>query len=258
MSTVVLYALLSTFFVSLVSFVGIATLSLKRAWLHKILLFIISLAAGALLGDVFIHLLPEVVEETGEFSVQISIMVLVGILAFLVLEKYVLWHHHHEIETPEDHALHQHHHPHSLGIMNMVGGALHDFLDGMVIAASYLVSPLVGISTTLAVILHEIPQEFGDFGVFIHSGFSVKKALLINFMSGLLGIAGAILVLVLSEQSETIAQYLIPFTAGAFIYIAGSDLIPEINKEKVPLNSFLQLFSLILGIVIMYALTWLE
>ncbi|MGE3279321.1 MAG: ZIP family metal transporter [Candidatus Altimarinota bacterium] len=258
MSSVVLYSLSSAFLVSLISFVGVITLSFKRQWLHKILFFIISLAAGALLGDAFIHLLPEIVEESGEFSVQISLLVLLGILSFLVLEKFVLWHHHHEIETPEDHAQHQHHHQHSLGIMNMIGGALHDFLDGMVIAASFLVSPLVGVSTTIAVILHEIPQEIGDFGVFIHSGFGVRKALLINFFSGLLGLVGAGVVLLLNEQSEVMAQYLIPFTAGAFIYIAGSDLIPELKKEKVPLNSVIQLFSLILGIVIMYALTWLE
>lgn len=258
MSDAFLFSVLSAFLVSLISFVGLVTLSFKRRWLDKALFVLISLAVGALLGDTFLHLLPEVVEESGEFSVQISLMVLLGIITFLVLEKFVLWHHHHSIETPQDHARDRHHHTQSLGVMNMIGGALHDFIDGMVIATGFLVSPLVGFSTALAVILHEIPQEIGDFGVFIHSGFTTNKALLINFLSGLLGIVGVLVVFALSEQSETISEYLIPFTAGAFIYIAGSDLMPELKKEKFAVYSLLQLLSLLIGLFLMYALTLME
>jgi zinc and cadmium transporter len=258
MDSAVFYSFLSAFLVSLISFVGVVTLSFRRVLLDRFLFLLISLSAGALLGDAFIHLLPEVVEVSGGFTLKISFLVLLGIVGFLFLEKFVLWHHHHTIETPEDHAKQEHHHSHALGTMNMIGGALHDFLDGMIIAASFLVSPVVGIGTTIAVILHEIPQEIGDFGVFIHSGFSVKKALLINFLSGLLGLAGVLFVLVLHQSSELVTGYLIPFTAGAFIYIAGSDLIPEIKKQTMTLHSVLQLFVLVLGILSMFLLTFLE
>src|SRR5690606_17424437 len=257
-SPVVFYSLVSTFLVSLVSFAGIATLSFKRRWLDKCLFLLISLSAGALLGDVFIHLLPEIIEEHGGFSPIVSLLVLCGIIGFFILEKFLIWHHHHSIETPEDHRQHQHSHTQSLGVMNLIGDAFHNLLDGMIIAASFLISPVVGVSTTLAVILHEIPQEIGDFGVLIHSGFSVKKGLFFNFLTGSVAILGALLVIIIGNQSESILHYLIPFTAGGFIYIAGSDLIPELKKERVVLNSLFQLIALLMGVGIMYALIWFE
>lgn len=258
MDSPLFYTIVATFLVSLMGFSGLLTLSFKREWLHKILFIIISLSAGALFGDALIHLLPEAVEEAGGFTMMISLLVIAGILIFFILEKFVMWHHHHAIETPEDHAEERHHHPHSLGTMNILGGALHDVIDGMAIAASFLISPVVGISTTIAVILHEIPQEIGDFGVLIHSGYSVKRALLYNFLSGLLGILVGVLVVLIGDRSELVSPYLVPFTAGAFIYIAGSDLIPELKKETLTYRSLIQLVALISGILMMVALTFLE
>lgn len=257
-SPVVLYSLVSTILVSLMSFAGIVTLSFQRRWLDKCLFLLISLSAGALLGDVFIHLLPEIIEEHGGLTPMVSLLVLCGIIGFFVLEKFLIWHHHHSIETPEDHRQHQHTHTRSLGVMNLIGDAFHNLLDGMIIAASFMISPVVGVSTTIAVILHEIPQEIGDFGVLIHSGFSVKRGLLFNFLTGSLAIFGALLVLVIGSTTESLLYYLIPFTAGGFIYIAGSDLIPELKKERVVFNSFLQLLALLGGVGIMYALIWFE
>lgn len=258
MNSVVFYSLLSTFIVSIVSFVGIFTLSFKRVWLDKMLFLLISLSAGALLGDVFIHLLPEVVEENGGLPMMVSLLILAGILGFFILEKFLIWHHHHTIETPEDHRQHHHTHTRSLGVMNLVGDAFHNLLDGMIIAASFMISPVVGVGTTIAVILHEIPQEIGDFGVLIHSGFSVKKGLFFNFLTGSVSVLGALIVLYIGEQFEMILEYLIPFTIGGFIYIAGSDLIPELKKERVVMNSFYQLLALLTGIALMYGLTWFE
>lgn len=258
MESPLLYTIVATFLVSLMGFSGLLTLSFNRDWLHRILFVIVSLSAGALFGDALIHLLPEAVEEAGGFTLTISLFVILGILVFFILEKFVLWHHHHDIETPEDHAKHRHHHPHPVGIMNIFGGALHDVLDGMVIAASFLIDPVVGVGTTIAVILHEIPQEIGDFGVLIHSGYSVKRALLYNFFSGLLGVLAGVLVVVFGHQSEQVIHYLVPFTAGAFMYIAGSDLIPELKKEMLTHRSLFQFLALVVGVGVMYALTLFE
>lgn len=262
MNTPAFYAIVSTFIVSLISFVGILTLTFKRQWLDKTLVLLISLSAGTLLGDSFIHLLPEAIEASGELSLGISLLVLSGILGFFILEKFILWHHHHSIETPEDHE--KNHHTHeicdhkTLRAMNFLGDTFHNLLDGMIIAASFLVDPIVGLSTTLAVILHEIPQEIGDFGIFIHTGFTPKRALLLNFLSGIFAVLGAVFVLLAGKYSESFIQALIPLTAGAFIYIGASDLIPELKKTKSPVSSLFQFFALLLGIFAMIALLFLE
>ena len=128
----------------------------------------------------------------------------------------------------------------------------------MVIAGSYLASPALGITTTIAVLLHEIPQEIGDFGVLVHGGFDRLKALMLNFLAQLAALIGAVLVLGLSIRIEVLTQFLLPFTAGGFIYIAGSDLIPELKRETGLKNSLLQLFSLSLGLLLMLLLLGLE
>lgn len=257
MSLALFYAVLATLMVSLISLVGIATLSFSRRLLERGIFFLISLSAGALLGDVFLHLLPEMIHEQGGFTQSASLFVLAGIVLFFLLEKYIIWHHHHDIETPEDHASHQHSHTHSIGVMNLVGDGLHNLIDGMVIGASFLISVPVGIATTIAVVLHEIPQEIGDFGVLIHSGYSVKKALLLNFLTALLSVLGAAGVVLLAADVEVLMNMIIPLTAGGFIYIAGSDLIPELKKDAAKEQTFLQLLSLLLGMGLMFALLFL-
>jgi zinc and cadmium transporter len=240
-----IYTLTAVFIVSLVSFIGILTVSLKLEVLKKILLFLVSLSAGVLLGGAFFHLIPEAAEKSG-FSINLAGYVLAGILIFFALEKMICWRHCH-VPTSDEH-------PHPFALMNLVGDALHNFIDGMIIAGTFLVSIPLGISTTIAVIFHEIPQEIGDFGVLIHGGFSRFKALMLNFASALTAILGAALVLALNMKIETITAFLVPFTAGGFIYIAGSDLIPEMKKDIRPLNSIIQLLCLLLGLGIMFLL----
>jgi len=254
MSQALQYALLSTIVVSLISLIGVISLSVNKRFLERILFLLISLSAGALLGDVFFHLLPELVHDQGGLTVTSSSMVLIGIVSFFILEKFLIWHHHHSVETPEDHEHHHHEHTRSIGKMNLVGDAFHNLLDGMIIAAGYLISPVVGVGTTIAVVLHEIPQEMGDFGVLIHSGYSVKKALFFNFLTALFAVLGAVVTVSIGAQSEVFLEYLIPLTAGAFIYIAGSDLIPELKKSQQGMRSFNQLMALIVGILMMYGL----
>ena len=169
---------------------------------------------------------------------------------FFALEKFISWRHCH-IPTSKEH-------PHPVVWMNLVGDGLHNFTDGMIIAASFLVNIPLGITTSLAVILHEIPQEIGDFGVLIHGGFSKNKALVFNFLSGLMAIGGAVLTLFLGTRFVQPVRLLIPFTAGSFIYIAGSDLIPELHKETNLKKSAFQLLGLILGIGVMLSLLLIE
>ena len=246
---VLIYSLLSVIIVSLISFIGVLTLSLNIKRLRKILLFLVSFAAGALLGDAFIHLLPEVVEEFG-FRIEISLYIILGMLIFFVIEKFIHWNHCH-VPASKNHT-------HSFGVMNLIGDGLHNFIDGLVIGASYLVSLPIGIATTIAVILHEIPQEIGDFGVLIHSGFKVPKALLYNFLTAITAILGALISLYFGNLVENYNLFLIPFTVGGFVYIASSDLIPELHKEVEIHKSIMQLFGLIFGMLIMLSLIFFE
>jgi zinc and cadmium transporter len=239
-----LYVLISISIVSLISLIGIFTLSIKTEKLKKILIYLVSFSAGALFGDVFIHLFPEIVKNYG-FNLNISIYVLVGILFFFIIEKFVHWQHCHMPITKE--------HKHPFAIMNLVGDSVHNFIDGLIIGASYLFSIPLGIATTIAVVLHEIPQEIGDFGVLIHGGFTKKRALLVNFLTALTAILGGIFALLLKNVSA-ISAFLLPFAAGTFLYIAGSDLIPELHKETDVRKSLIQLLAFILGIAIMFLL----
>jgi zinc and cadmium transporter len=241
--------LLSIFIVSLISFIGVFTLSLSNKLLKKSLLFLVSFAAGALFGDVFIHLLPELTEKIG-FNLTVTFSLLSGILIFFILEKFLHWHHCHDNECEV--------HNKPLAFMNLAGDALHNFIDGILIAGSYLVSIPLGIATTVAVIFHEIPQEIGDFGVLLHSGFSKAKALGFNFLISLTAFLGAIFTFFIGPLIENFTSFIIPITAGGFLYIAGSDLIPELHKETKISSSLLQFLGLILGIFVMFLLTFLE
>jgi zinc and cadmium transporter len=240
-----MFALGSALLISLVSLVGLTTLSVKLEHLKKVLLFLVSFSVGALFGDTFIHLLPEAVREAG-FTLNISLFVLCGIIFFFVLEKFIFWRHCH-VPTSDSH-------PHSFAYMNLIGDGFHNLIDGMIIAGTYVVNVELGVATTLAVILHEIPQEIGDFGVLIHAGYTREKALFFNFLSGVTALIGVIITLSLQVGVESITTVLVPFTAGGFIYIAGSDLIPELHRETSGKKSFLQFLGVMLGILVMLSL----
>ncbi len=209
----------------------------------------ISFAAGALLGDAFIHLLPEVFAERG-FGVEISLYVLLGVAGSFVMEKIIHWRHCHH-PTCKDH-------PHPYAKMNLFGDLVHNLIDGVIIGAAYLVSIPVGVATTLAVLFHEVPQEIGDFGILIHGGYSRKKALLLNFGIALSAVLGAIVTLLIGVHIEGITHFLIPFAAGTFIYIATADLIPELHKEVAIKRSLLQFFWFMMGILVMLSLLLIE
>ncbi len=244
------YTLVSVFVVSLISLVGVLSLVANKNWLQHILLYLVSFSVGALLGDVFIHIIPHIAEGRG-FTFGMGLNFLLGIILFFIIEKFVHWHHCHKAE-----------HTHKIKPMaytNLIGDGFHNFLDGVIIASSFMVSVPVGIATTIAVILHEIPQEIGDFGVLIYAGFKTKTALIFNFASALLAVIGAIVTLVVLQNVEGLETIMLAIAGGGFIYIAGSDLIPELHKEACSrCGAFFQLMFIVFGMAIMALLLLIE
>ena len=239
------YIILATIIVSLISFVGIITLTLKDSVLNKILLVLIGLSAGALMGGAFLHLLPETVESGEKFNVPVLnlfLFVLVGFILFFIIEKVLHWRHCHKGECDV----------HTFRYMNLIGDSIHNFIDGLIMAASFVVAIPLGITTTIAISVHEIPQEIGDFGVLVYGGFSKKRALALNFMVALTAVFGGIVGYFISSMVENTVLYILPFAAGGFIYIAATDLVPEIRKELDMKKYMATLSIFILGILLMW------
>ena len=218
------------------------TVELMVEKLRKVLIYFVSFSAGALLGGAFYHLLPEIIKEVG-FGFTTSSLLIGGILLFFILEKVIHWHH----------TLIPYHkeHVHPLAIMSLVGGGFHNLLDGLIIGASFLVSVPVGIAISAAVALHKIPKEMGWFGILVHGGFSKGKALVFNYISSLFTIVGAFVALIASNFIENIQFIIIPISVGGFIYLAGSNLIPELHKEVGLVKSILQFIALLAGVFVM-------
>ena len=242
-------ALASVFLVSLTSLIGIVVISSDTRRVQRIVFVLVSVAVGAMFGDVFIHILPEVFTSP-HASLVTRLLILAGIVLFFLLEKFLLWRH--------EHFPHYGDCIHPVGYVNLVAGGLHNFIDGLLIGSSYLVSLPVGLGTTLAVLLHEIPHEIGDFGVLLHAGFSMRNAVWLNFLSALLAVVGTVTALLVGETLKTVPLIILPVTAGGFIYIAGSDLVPELHKERHLAKSVLQLLAIGVGIGLMLLLTLLE
>jgi zinc and cadmium transporter len=237
-----LWIILSTFFISLISFIGALTLLLKEKILNKILPWLVAFSAGALVGVAFLHLLPEAINkvEIGESSIfKIFIYLILGFCAFFILEEFIGWHHHHDTRHPEIA---------SFSYLILFSDGLHNFIDGLIIASAFLADFQIGLITSLAVISHEIPKEIGNFAVLIYGGFNKIKALFLNFISAIAAILGGIVGFFLLKAMSGGILFLLSFTAGSFIYIAASDLIPQIKGKKKSLVNFL---TFLLGIIIM-------
>lgn len=246
-------SLLSILLVSLVSLAGVAVFSLHEQVMRRSLLLIVGFSAGALLGDVFIHIFPEMLEDAGKTTFSPFSLVLAGMLLSFIIEKAIHWRHCHCSALPKESM-----HVHPVGIMNLIGDGIHNFIDGALIAGSFLISPSIGLATTVAVILHEIPQEIGDFAILLFSGFSVRKAALFNLLSACIAFAGALAVFAAASSLPMLASFLLPIAAGNFLYIAGADLMPELHKETRLSQAFLQFTVILLGVGTMQLLTLLE
>ena len=234
---ILVWILASTFLVSLISLIGIFTLLIKPQLLSRVLFYLIGFSAGALIGGAFLHILPESLEGSG--STFVFSWLIAGIALFFLMERYFYWRHCHEQGRCA---------VHSFTYLNLIGDGFHNFLDGMIIAASFTASIQLGIVTTLAVIFHEIPQELGDFGVLVYGGFSKSKALVFNFASAATAMLGALIGYFIADATVSFSKIILPLTAGGFIYIATSDLIPEIHKESNVKRSTLAFIAFLIGI----------
>jgi len=238
-----LWILLATFIVSLISFIGAAALVLSEKLLKRILLALIGFAAGALIGGAFLHLLPESIESSAASDLHnIFLAVIAGFITFFILEK-LLWRHCHEKACPI----------HVFVYLNLFGDGVHNFIDGLVMAASFVVSVPLGLTTTLAIAAHEIPQEIGDFGVLVYGGLKPRRALFLNFVTALTAVAGGIAGYYLFPYLGGAMIFLLPFAAGGFLYIAASDLVPELHKETSTKRTVVSFASFLAGIALMWA-----
>ena len=243
------YALGSAAVVSLISLVGVVTLMVGVRRLDRAVPLLISLAVGALFGDALIHLLPEAFEGSTSTALT-SLYAISGVLVFFIMERFLHWHHQHQEQTVAP--------VHPVAYLNLVSDGAHNFLDGLLIGASYLVSVPIGFATTVAVAFHEIPQEQGDFGILVHAGFSPRRALLMNFLSATLAFLGVVISLLVGPSVTEYTVFMLPFAAGGFIYIAGSALIPELHREREITRSVMQLAMLSIGIGLMFFILVLE
>ncbi|MGQ9719426.1 MAG: ZIP family metal transporter [Nitrososphaerales archaeon] len=239
--SVLLPILISTFLVSLVSFIGVLFLSLNEKILSRLLLTLVAFGSGALLGGAFLHLLPESFASGSTWS---SVVILSGILLFFIIERFLRWRHCHKGECDT----------HAFAYLNLVGDGIHNWIDGMIIAASFLASIELGVATTFAIVAHEVPQEIGDFGVLVYGGFKRSKALFYNFLSAVTAIFGAVSTYFFAQYMEQFVTLLIPLAAGGFIYIATTDLFPELHKGEKMVDAIGHITVLLLGIVLMFVI----
>ncbi len=246
MITVFLWILFSTIIISLISLIGVFTLSLKEKFLNKIIFALVSLSIGALLGGAFLHLIPEAIEKS---SIELAfVFVLLGFFLFFIIEKIFHWRHCHK----------GHCEIHTFAYTNLIGDSIHNFIDGLIIAGTFVINIPLGITTTLAIALHEIPQELGDFGVLLLAGFKKQRAILFNFLTAITAIVGGIVGFFLAVYTTPFLKFLLPLAAGGFIYIAASDLIPEIKKQLKISETLLNLLMMVIGLGIIYLLKFIE
>lgn len=230
------WAIGASIVVSLVSLIGILTLLIRESWLSKALVTLIGFSAGGLIGGAFLHILPEALEQSRDANIFLP--VILGLIFFFMLERYFHWRHCHDGVCDV----------HAFTYLNLIGDSIHNFTDGLIIGASFILDIRFGIITTLVVILHEIPQEIGDFGVLVYGGMKRARALFYNFISALACILGTVCGYYLSERIARFSLFLLPFTAGGFIYIAACDLIPELHKQSKFKETTFSMLSFLAGI----------
>ncbi len=245
------YILLFTLIGSVISLIGGVLLLIREKFALKISHYLSAFAAGALLSAAFFDLLPESFEHMEELGMDINIPLwaLVGILVFFLLERFI--HHHYSHGKVEEKQ--------TIVPLVILGDTMHNFTDGVAIAATFLISVPLGIVTSLAVAAHEIPQEIGDFGLLLNKGIERKKVLLINFYSSFAALAGAILTYIYKDQIEGLLPLILAVTSGFFIYIALANLIPEIHNRENQKVAFWESVMLFIGVLVVYfAISFLE
>jgi len=236
-----IWAITSRFIVSLIFLIGIFSLLFKKKSLDSILLILIGFSAGGLAGGAFLHILPESLEHCPDVT-AVLLYVIYGFIIFFFLERYLYWRHCHDANC----------NVHPFTYLNLIGGSIHNFSDGLIIGATFFAGVNLGIVATLAIIFHEIPREIGDFGVLLYGGFSRSKALFYNFITALTSVAGTLIGYILADKVKGFSCVILPIAAGGFIYIAACDLIPEIHKQTDMRKSNLSMVAFLAGIFLMY------
>jgi zinc and cadmium transporter len=242
-----LAGLLGVAIVSLIPLIGFSVLVVNKEKMEKYSHLLVSFAVGALLGNAIIHILPEIF-ETETKPLYISISIIAGVLLFYGIEQFLSWRHCHEQTSLE--------HSHPVGLMSQIGDSVHNFIDGTLIATSFAVDVRLGWTTVLAVILHEIPQEIADFGVLLYAKWPVKKIVLVNLLSAVTAFAGLAIGFWLSNSIDGFNTIALSVTAGGFIYIACTDLIPDLHEKGAGTarERFVQLIVILTGILIFVVL----
>jgi len=250
--SLIISILAATSIVSFLSLSGIYALSLSERTLHRILFAIVGFSAGTILGAVYFDLLPEAVELMGNDLAYVYVAI--GFVSFFFLERFIYWYHGHghteDIEQLP--AMPGRANTREFAYLNLVGDAIHNFIDGLVISASFLVSSTVGVATTIAVIFHELPQEMGDYGILIYSGFNRKRALTLNFVVSLTVVVGGMVAIFLIGWVEALSGLLIALATGGFIYLGASELVPELHHEKTLSRSAVQFIAFVFGMILIW------
>lgn len=240
------YILLFTFIGSIGGLIGGVGLLSNEKFAIKVSHFLASFAAGVLLGTAFFDLLPEASHVGEKGDIDIFFWTLIGVVLFFLVERFLHWFHHHEEYHEHDKE------SKSILPLIIIGDTMHNFLDGVVIAATFMVNAEVGIFTAIAVFAHEVPQEIGDFGLMLHKGLSRKRIVIVNVISAAVAFIGAIITYLLGNVLEGYLPVFLAITAGFFIYIASSDLIPEIHHEKRRGFALIETLLLIFGIAVIW------
>ena len=240
-----IYIIIFTIIGSILSLVGGVLILFRKKLSDTFILDLTSFAAGVLLATAFIDLFPEALEESNNIA-KIFSYALSGMVVFFILERFLFWfHHHHETAKEISPSV----------ILITIGDSIHNFIDGVAIASSFLISFPLGVTTSIAVAAHEIPQEIADFSVLLSQKVSKTKTLAFNGLSAITSLGGAILTYYISAQIRSYLPYIIAFTAGMFIYIASSDLIPELHKSSIKKsNAWHQSAMLLFGIFLVIVL----
>ena len=243
-----LYTVLATIVISLTAFIGFFTLSLNEKTLHRVLFVLVAYSAGTILGAALFDLLPEAVELVDE--AHVFPIIAGGFVFFLFLERVIYWYHGHghEYEHGEETVTK------GFAYLNLIGDFIHNFIDGMIIAAGFINGFVVGLTTAIAVLFHELPQEMGDYGILVYAGIERRRALILNFLAAVSVVVGGVFGSLFIASVEELSGWMVAFSAGAFLFLSASELIPEMLEEDNRGRSVIQLAILVLGMLTIYSL----
>ncbi len=262
------------FAISLLSLIGVFMISLKEKTLDKLLFILVAFATGTILATALFDLIPESLHHLEELNVGgagivesfMFAIVILGFVIFFVLERFIYWFHGHAHEKDDqlvcydtlteglDNIVDKGKKIKNFALLNLIGDGLHNFLDGIIIMVAFLSGIGNGIIVTLAVLFHELPQEIGDFGILLYGGFTKKKALLFNFLSALVALLGGLIAFFLSAQVDLFNFFFLAFSGGGFLYLASTELMPELLKEKNLKRSIIQTLVFLCGVILIMTL----